>query len=519
MRSLTESQWERYFTVLDDLEPLPTPEREAALQSLRNQGQDGPDVLSLVALHFALPPEPDRCRRGERIDRFILGDQIGSGGMGVVYRATQDIGREVALKLIHPRFLEMDQDDACARYAAEVAMLAKLEHAGIARIYDGGIYHNDATGESCPFFAMQLVRGGTPLTRYATAYGLSLRERLELFLRVCEAVQYAHSQGVIHRDLKPANILVDTKGHPVVIDFGLARACDLMTPPDKRTHLSGTPAYMSPEQVSDAFGCVGPASDVYALGVMLYELLAERRPYETTGSASTTAIRQTIVDVLPSPLGLEHAACGGALETIIEKALEKRPADRYPSVAALQVALRRYLKTTQLPPAHETSAIGPFYLADHRLVVTVIQGLAGRAVFTMETYHPELAAATVRFTIGEETGTLSLHLSSRLTNVWSATHELKQTFRQVMPCRPDVDVELAKPEWRQVTALLVTWTGLSPRECVSCTSPVSLPSMDHYQQVISFVKSYDGHVLPSVIGDEVFAVFGAPQAQENHTSV
>ena len=516
MRLLTESQWERYFSLLDDLSPLSAEARKTVLQSLRCQGREHHDVISLVTLHFALPMEPDRCRLGERIGSFILGEQIGCGGMGVVFRATQDIGREVALKLIHPALLEMDRDAAYARYADEIAMLAKLEHEGIARIYDGGIHDDRATGESYPFFAMQLVRGGTPLTRYATDNGLSTRDRLMLFLQVCEAVQYAHDQGVVHRDLKPANILVDSQGHPVVIDFGLAQACGLLTRPDKRGHLSGTLAYMSPEQVCDDVGCVGPISDVYALGIILYELLAGHRPYQVPHAASYTTIHRTILEAAPSPLETEYTGYSRALDTMVAKALEKRPADRYPSVAALHIALRQYLKAMGHPEPREIGAIGPFYLSDHRLVVSIIKGISGDAVLTMETHAPELAAAMVHFTIGDETGILSLYPTPLLASVWSATYDLGQAFATVASSSPEFTVELPQPEWRHITALLATW-AVSPSEQIAPTpSLASRERLRSKQIVLDIVKGYGGRILPRLTSGEIVALFGVTNAGENH---
>ena len=136
----------------------------------------------------------------------------------------------MAVKLIHPALLETAREEALARFLAEIGTLVKLEHEGIARIYDGGIYEDPQTHDQLPYLVMELVRGGLPLTTYARDYALTWPERLALLLRVCRAVQYAHEHRVVHRDLKPANILVDSEGRPVVIDFGLARAYDALLP-------------------------------------------------------------------------------------------------------------------------------------------------------------------------------------------------------------------------------------------------------------------------------------------------
>ena len=211
-----------------------------------------------------------------------------------------------------------------------------------------GIYEDPHTHDQLPYLAMELVRGGLPLTTYARDYALSWPERLALFLRVCRAVQYAHEHRVVHRDLKPANILVDREGRPVVIDFGLACAYDALLP---GAHLvaAGTPAYMSPEQVSDAFGAVSAKSDVYALGLILYELLTEQLPYALPRDGSVEELRQVITEATPPPLSQYNAAYGGELEAIVAAALAKRPADRL-SVAVLRSRLERALQKWA-PPA------------------------------------------------------------------------------------------------------------------------------------------------------------------------
>ena len=466
-------------------------------------------------MRFTLPLEPDRCRRGEQIGHFTLGEPLAYGGMGVVYVARQDIGRDVALKLIHPAFFVTEQQDAVARFQQEIAILAQLEHPHVARIYDGGMHRELSTGDVTPFLAMQLVRGGTPLTTYAAECRLSVRERVELFLTVCEAIHYAHTRGVVHRDLKPANILVDAGGHLFVIDFGLAQLCHAARLGNVHTAFSGTPAYMSPEQVSEVFGPVGPTSDVYALGAILYELLAGQRPYDVSLYTSAAMIRQAIVQAVPTPLGQRKAACSGVLETIVATALAKQPGERYPSVAALHTALRRYLETTAPVPPRGTAAVGPFYLADHRLVVWLEPGPTGNTVVMVETRASELADATLRFTIGDEAGAVRLHPSSTHEDMWYATRALTQSFATASRCGPDFAVELPQPELRQVTALLVTWTGTShPVETQSAgREPTEL--LRCHAIVTDTVQRYDGHVVPGVMDEEVLVFFGIPHMHEN----
>ena len=215
----TDSQWARYSVLCAHLRPFPPAARQAQLAAWQGTGAEDPQVLALVALHYALPPDPDRDRTGERLGSFTLEALLGVGGMGVVYRAQQHIGlstRPVAVKLIHPALLRTAREEALARFQAEMGTLVKLEHEGIARIYDGGIGEDPHTYEPLPYLAMELVRGGLPMTTYAQDYALPWPERLALFVRVCQAVRYAHEHRVVHRDLKPTNILVDNDGRPVV---------------------------------------------------------------------------------------------------------------------------------------------------------------------------------------------------------------------------------------------------------------------------------------------------------------
>jgi serine/threonine protein kinase/class 3 adenylate cyclase/tetratricopeptide (TPR) repeat protein len=356
----TESQWAQYSALRARLQAVPASERAAVLQALLAEGHEDPQVLSLVALHWALPPDPSRDRTGDRLGDFTLEEPLGAGGMGVVYRAQQHIGsttRPVAVKLIHPTLLRTAREETLARFQAEIGTLVKLEHEGIARIYGGGIAEDPHTHEPLPYLAMELVRGGLPITTYARDYALSWQERLGLFVRVCRAVQYAHEHRVIHRDLKPTNILVDREGCPFVIDFGLAHAYDALLP---GAHLaaSGTPAYMSPEQVSDAFGPISAKSDVYALGLILYELLTAQHPYALLRDGTFAQWCQAITEAPPS-LPQSSEVYGGELEEIMAAALAKRPADRV-RVDVLRSRLERYLQ--KLPPDRDRPRYAPSQL-------------------------------------------------------------------------------------------------------------------------------------------------------------
>jgi predicted Ser/Thr protein kinase/tetratricopeptide (TPR) repeat protein len=271
---------------------------------------------------------------------YRLVREIGRGGMGVVHLAERE-GREVALKLLSVGALTPELRD---RFRLEGKILRRLDHPGLARVLDVG-ESVTTTGLEQPWIAMEYVEG-RPLIEHAEASGLDLQGRLRLMLAVCEAVQHAHARDVVHRDLKPSNILVREDGRPVVLDFGVARLVagdERLTELHTRTgELLGTPQYMSPEQVQAAPAGVGPESDVYSLGIVLYQLVSGQVPYE----ASSLSLHRAVVSVLtsePVPLGQVSPAARGPLDRIVMMALEKLPRDRYADAGQLADDLRRRL--------------------------------------------------------------------------------------------------------------------------------------------------------------------------------
>lgn len=307
-------------------------------------------------------------KAGNHIGRYKLLERIGEGGFGVVWMAEQEepVRRRVALKIIK---LGMDTREVVARFEAERQALAMMDHPNIASVFDGG-----ATDTGRPYFVMELVKG-IPITDYCDANKLPTRERLELFIQVCNAVQHAHQKGVIHRDLKPSNILVTVKDDrpvPKVIDFGIAKATQSrLTEKTLFTCFNqwvGTPAYMSPEQAGLGSLDVDTRSDVYALGVLLYELLTGRPPFDTKKllASGYDAVMRTIREEEPpkpstrlstlnddeltavaTKRGAEPANLGrlvrGDLDWVVMKAMEKDRTRRYETASGLARDIQRHL--------------------------------------------------------------------------------------------------------------------------------------------------------------------------------
>ncbi len=381
---MTGPDFARVKEVLLQVMELPEVERAATLERLCGADRglraevesllahEEPLTADLMPTHPAAlgPPGPplgaSPTGPGETIGPYRLGPPIGEGGMGVVYAATQEapLRRAVALKLIKPG---MDSAGVIARFTAERQALALMDHPFIARVFDAG-----AADSGRPYFVMELVEG-EPLTAFCSRENLTVRERLELFGLVCQAVQHAHQKGIIHRDLKPSNILVARReGRPVpkVIDFGIAKA--VAEPLGTGSFLTreglplGTLDYMSPEQAGVVPGGVDTRSDVYSLGVILYELLVGRLPL-VFGSSSPQEVRRVLGDQTPTRPSLAARTTGGAsegsapsgttergrrrlaralsgdLDNVVMKALHKERDRRYASVEQLGEDVRRHL--------------------------------------------------------------------------------------------------------------------------------------------------------------------------------
>ncbi|MDY7109117.1 MAG: tetratricopeptide repeat protein [Planctomycetota bacterium] len=286
------------------------------------------------------------------VEGYEVHEEIHRGGQGIVYKAYhRATNRTVALKVLLEGALATSRQRR--RFEREIELVANLTHPGIVVVHDSGV-----TADGRHYFTMEYVEG-RPLTEYAGAHELGTRDRLRLMAEICRAVQHAHQRGVIHRDLKPANILVTGDGQPKILDFGVARLTDSdIQATTIRTdvgQLVGTVPYMSPEQVAGDPSLIDLRSDVYALGVIAYELLAGRLPHDFQGKMIHEAARMIREDE-PTPLSTMNKVFRGDVQTIITKALEKDPDRRYDSAAALAGDIQRYLDDEPIV-AHRPSAV------------------------------------------------------------------------------------------------------------------------------------------------------------------
>jgi serine/threonine protein kinase/tetratricopeptide (TPR) repeat protein len=365
---MPDSRWSRMRELFERVRDLPSDERGPVLEAelpddpvLRAEVQALLESNDAAAGFLAERPAPGA---GSMVGPYRLIEPIGEGGFGVVYLAEQlrPIKRRVALKLIKPG---MDTKQVIARFEAERQALALMDHPGIAQVFEAG-----ETEAGRPYFAMEYVPGEA-ITAYADARRLGLRRRLELFLEVCDAIQHAHQKGVIHRDIKPSNILVterDGEAALKIIDFGIAKATgetafgsDTLS---GEGTMVGTAGYMSPEQVGAIGAPVDTRSDIYSLGVLLYELLAGELPIDRERlrrASRLDAMQLLLADPTPPAVRAARTASAevaerrstdsrtllrslkGELEWITLRALEREPDRRYPSASEFAADVRRYL--------------------------------------------------------------------------------------------------------------------------------------------------------------------------------
>jgi non-specific serine/threonine protein kinase/serine/threonine-protein kinase len=390
---MTPERWAQVKRLLQEALDVPEAGRAAWLETAA--GGDAAlraEVESLLAAHrdasgfLDEPPPLPPLQPGARVGPYQIVQPIGEGGMGTVYQALrEDIGKLVALKVVK-RGLE--SEFLLARFASERRILAQLDHPNVTRFLDTGI-----TSDGLPYFVMEFV-AGDPIDAHCDAQRLDTRQRLLLFLKVCAGVEYAHHHLVVHRDLKPRNILVTPEGEPKLLDFGIAKIVTDDAPGGSGAHatitaaLMMTPEYASPEQVRGE--PVTTLSDVYSLGVLLYELLTGQPPYLLRGRTPHQAA-ETIcqaVPALPSTAAGLARPLAGDLDNILMKALQKRPEDRYRSVEQLAADIRRHLEGR---PVLARAATWPYrsgkFVRRHKVGVAaaavVVATLAGGVAATL----------------------------------------------------------------------------------------------------------------------------------------
>jgi serine/threonine protein kinase len=403
---------------------------------------------------------------GTVIGRYKLLQKIGEGGMGVVYMAEQEepVRRRVALKIIK---LGMDTRQVVARFEAERQALALMDHPNIAKVLDGG-----ATDAGRPYFVMELVRG-VKITEYCDEAQLATRERLDLFLKVCQAIQHAHQKGVIHRDIKPSNILVtinDGVAVPQVIDFGIAKAtAGRLTNKTLFTQfeaLIGTPAYMSPEQAVMTSQDIDTRSDIYSLGVLLYELLAGSTPFDGKElmASGIEAMRKTIREKEPVRPSTRLATLQGEeltitakrrsadtskllhqlkgdLDWIVMKCLEKDRARRYETANGLAADLKRHLNDEPVV-ARPPSAAYRFQKALHRNKLAFAAATSVGAVLVLGVVVSTWQA--IRATRAEREQSRQREAAVRASASEAVQHKLADTERDVAEAQRNVAVEQRK---------------------------------------------------------------------------
>ena len=409
-----QRRFQQICDLFEKARTMPAPEREAYL--VNACGDDEAmlrEIAELLASHEehqggldeAITPPTNLIRSlatdqpvPNRIGRYTIVRPIGQGGMGVVYLAKQDNpDREVAIKVMRSGLVSREMEK---RFELETAVLGKLQHPGIAQIYEAGLH--EFSGQTQPYFAMEFV-DGVRLDEFLKRESPSVRQRLSLFTQICDAVNHAHQKGIIHRDLKPGNVLVAARGdfsdssnlretepRIKILDFGVARSTDAdLQVTSLHTDLGqlvGTIPYMSPEQIGGDPTLVDTRSDVYALGVLLYELLSGRLPYELTERTIVKAAR-VIVEQDPAPLSSMNQSFRGDLNTIALKALEKEPHRRYGSASDLASDIQRYLNNEPIVarPASAWYQFSKFASRNRGLVAGVVAALVALFVGTIMT--------------------------------------------------------------------------------------------------------------------------------------
>jgi serine/threonine protein kinase len=477
-------------------------------------------VEAPVTAHRAAHSEP------EAIGPYRVLERIGEGGMGVIYKAEQrvPVRRVVALKVIK---LGMDTKEVLARFEAERQALALMSHPGIARVLDAG-----ATETGRPFFAMEFV-AGVPLTKYCVDQKLSTRQRLELLVQVCNAVQHAHQKGIIHRDLKPSNILVtlvDGKPVPKVIDFGIAKATSqVLTAQTLFTQtgaLIGTPEYMSPEQAQTGGLDVDTRTDIYSLGVILYELLTGSLPFDPQAlrTAGLEGMARMIRESEPQKPSTRLSGTPGAnahdtkmlqgelkgdLDWIVLKAMEKDRTRRYESASALAQDLERYLNDEPVlaRPPSTRYRVGKF-VQRHR--GSVVAGTAVTAALVLGIMGTTLGLVRAR-----EQRDKAMKAQKSEYEQHMAAESARENEKKANMFLRDLMVSYASPAQgqagvaRAAARLDEGWLKDQPETLVACRMVIGMfyisnnqthEAEKQYSAILAAAKRPDGSVPPDISG-------------------
>jgi serine/threonine protein kinase len=359
-------------------------EVEALLADLHAPEDGFLDPTSIPTLDMNAVDGP--LQPGTPLGQFLVLHAIGSGGMGVVYAAQQDRPRRtVAIKVLRRGFRH---PEIVRRFEREAEVLGRLQHQGIAQVF---AFH-PGDRQAPAHLVMELI-SGPPITEYVQARGLSIADRVALMARVCEAMHHAHERGVIHRDLKPANVLVGEDGWPKILDFGIARATGLEVQsgvPTSHGQLIGTLAFMSPEQLRGAVAEVDRRSDVYAMGVLLFRLIAGRLPFDIVGLPLVEAVQRILQSDTPR-LGTAGSLVHESLEQIAARAMARERDARYESAEEMRSDLRAFLEGRRTSAADVMSAASEVSLDDRLLAIglasgdiRVIDARTGKTITTFE---------------------------------------------------------------------------------------------------------------------------------------
>ena len=391
-------------------------EVEAMLQAIDVTDDEFLDPARLPSLDMAGGDGP--LQPGTVLSNCFVLHAIGSGGVGVVYAAQQEHPRRtVAIKVLRRGFR---RSEILRRFEREAELLGRLQHPGVAQVFAFSRGNRRVPAH----LVMELVTG-PPITEYVEAQALGYAVRIELMIAVCEAVQHAHDRGIIHRDLKPANVLVSDDGRPKILDFGIARATGLDVDSILQTaqgELLGTVPYMSPERLRGVTGEVDARSDIYALGVMFYRLMAGRLPFDVRGITLLEAAQRILRAEVP-PLGSVDHALAGSIEQVAKRSMSPDREQRYQSAADLVTDLRACLEGRALTQSHTAQRVtaAPAFRPlmaesdDHRFVAV---GLVSGTVLVLD------SSSGTQLTVIQGDGTrlerLAFDTEGRLAMGWAS---------------------------------------------------------------------------------------------------